>query len=151
MFKNWCVVVVVRKNKTVLGFDFGVKYIGVAVGSTDPKMAHPLSQVVVKESFPWQEIATLIREWRPAILVVGIPLNMDGTDQPLTKLARQFLESLAQRFSLPVFPVDERLTTVEARARLFSVGGYRALHKKAVDSVAAQLIVEAWLENMQDE
>jgi putative holliday junction resolvase len=147
------IVVVVRKSKTVLGFDFGIKYIGVAVGSTDPVMAHPLSQLVVKEkeSIPWEEIAKLIRDWRPAVLVVGIPLNMDGTEQPITQWARQFLESLGQRFSLPVFAVDERLTTVEARARLFSAGGYRALQKKAVDSVAAQLIVETWLENRKNE
>lgn len=140
-----------RKSKTVLGFDFGVKYIGVAVGSTEPVMAHPLSQLVVKEEIPWEEIAKLIREWRPAVLVVGVPLNMDGTEQPITQLARQFLDALTERFKLPVFAVDERLTTVEARARLFSVGGIRALQKKAVDSVAAQLIVETWLENTTNE
>lgn len=144
-------MVVVRNSKTVLGFDFGVKYIGVAVGSTDPVMAHPLAQLVVKESVPWKDIDQLIRDWRPAVLVVGIPLNMDGTEQPITQWARQFLESLAERSKLPVFAVDERLTTVEARARLFSAGGYRALQKKAVDSVAAQLIVETWLENTKNE
>jgi putative Holliday junction resolvase len=72
---------------------------------------------------------------------------MDGSEQAITHLARAFLTDLKRHFHLPTFAVDERLTTVEARARLFAVGGYKALKKKSIDSVAAQLIVEIWLEN----
>ena len=72
---------------------------------------------------------------------------MDGSEQPITHSARDFLIELKNRFQLPVFSVDERLTTVEARSRLFAVGGYKALKKKSIDSLAAQLIVEMWLEN----
>jgi putative holliday junction resolvase len=134
--------------KTVLGFDLGSKYIGVAVGHTSPALAQPLTSVIVtKQGPPWQEIARLIATWSPDALIVGIPLTMDGTEQPMTHAARFFLENLKQRFHLPVFAVDERLTTKEARARLFMLGGYKALQKKAVDSVAAQLIIETWLEN----
>ncbi|MES2997927.1 MAG: Holliday junction resolvase RuvX [Pseudomonadota bacterium] len=134
--------------KTILGFDFGSKYIGVAVGSTSPTMAQPLTSLTSsKGDPPWKEISLLLKTWSPDALIVGIPLNMDGTEQAITQSARYFLESLKRRFHLPVFSVDERLTTVEARARLFSTGGYKALHKKAIDSVSAQLIVEIWLDS----
>ena len=134
--------------KTIIGFDFGSKYIGVAVGQTSPSLAQPLTSFAVKNGdLPWKEIAQLLQVWSPDILVVGIPLNMDGSEQPITHLARDFLMGLKNRFQLPVFPVDERLTTVEARSRLFAVGGYKALKKKSIDSIAAQLIVEMWLEN----
>jgi putative holliday junction resolvase len=134
--------------KTVIGFDFGSKYIGVAVGQMPPSLAQPLTSLIVKNGeFPWKEIERLLEIWAPDALVVGVPLNMDGTEQPITYLARDFLMELENRFQLPVFPVDERLTTVEARSRLFAVGGYKALKKKSIDSIAAQLIVEMWLEN----
>lgn len=134
--------------KTVIGFDFGSKYIGVAVGQTSPSLAQPLTSLTVKNGeFPWEEIAQLLKIWSPEGLVVGIPLNMDGSEQPITRLAHDFLKELKKRFQLPVFPIDERLTTIEARSRLFAVGGYKALKKKSIDSVAAQLIVEMWLEN----
>lgn len=134
--------------KTVIGFDFGSKYIGVAVGQTSPSLAQPLTSLCVKKGeLPWKEIKQLLQTWSPEVLVVGIPLNMDGSEQPITHLARDFLIELKNRFQLPVFPVDERLTTVEARSRLFAVGGYKALKKKSIDSIAAQLIIEMWLEN----
>ena len=134
--------------KTVLGFDYGSRYIGVAVGHTSPAMAQPLTSLTAQKGEPpWKEIDALLKTWSPNALIVGIPLNMDGSEQAITHSARFFLENLQQRFHLPVFAVDERLTTVEARARLFSSGGYKALHKKAIDSVAAQLIIETWLES----
>lgn len=138
--------------KTVLGFDFGTKYIGVAVGHTSPVMAQPLTSLIAQKGEPpWKEIDTLIKTWSPDALIVGMPLNMDGSEQRMTQSARFFSENLKQRFHLPVFTVDERLTTVEARARLFSSGGYKALQKKAIDSVSAQLIVEMWLESTRYE
>jgi putative holliday junction resolvase len=136
------------KIKTVLGFDFGSKYIGVAIGYTVPVSALPLMSLVMqKGELPWNEITALLKTWSPDALIVGIPLNMDGSEQAITQSARFFLENLKQRFHLPVFAADERLTTVEARARLFAAGGYKALNKKAIDSVSAQLIVETWLES----
>ena len=136
------------ETKTVIGFDFGLKYIGVAIGQTSPSLAHPLTNLSVKKgNLPWEEIAQLLKMWSPDVIVVGVPFNMDGTEQPITREARNFLMELKNRFEIPVFPVDERLTTVEARSRLFALGGYKALKKKSIDSIAAQLIVEIWLEN----
>ena len=90
---------------------------------------------------------SVIADWQPDLLVVGLPLNMDGTEQPLTQRARKFANRLHGRFNLPVELHDERLTTVEARAEIFSRGGYRALKKGKVDSISACLILESWFEN----
>ena len=88
----------------------------------------------------------MIKPWRPDALIVGIPLNMDGTEQPITlKNARHFAESLHEQFQLPVHGVDERLTTKDAREQIFRKGGYKALQNEQIDSVAAQLILETWL------
>ena len=79
--------------------------------------------------------------------MVGLPVNMDGTEQPLTQRARKFGNRLQGRFNLPVAFQDERLTTVEARSEIFSRGGYKALKKDKVDSISACLILESWFEN----
>jgi putative holliday junction resolvase len=138
--------VMLKPEATYLAFDFGTKKIGVAVGQSLTKSASPLSQIKVKDGEPqWQEIARLIKDWRPAGFVVGIPVNIDGTEQWITHKARDFAKTLAEKFSLPVFDADERLSTKEARSELFKAGGYRALSGSDVDSVAAQILLESWL------
>jgi len=108
--------------------------------------ARPLMALRANAGVPdWKEVAQIIEEWRPDVLVVGIPLNMDGTEQSVTKAARKFVKCLEQRFGLPVCQTDERLTTVEARARLFDEGGFRSIKKAAVDAMAAKLILEGWM------
>lgn len=132
--------------ETLLGFDFGMKRIGVAIGQTVTKTARPLGMIKAEQGRPqWEPIAKLIKTWQPDALVVGIPLNMDGTEQPLTLAAQQFADLLQQRFNLPVFGMDERLTSIEAKARLFESGGYKALQNTSIDSIAAQLILQNWL------
>lgn len=131
---------------TLLGFDFGLRHIGIAVAQTCTRTAQPLTSLAARQGVPnWDEVTQLIKTWRPRILVVGMPLNMDGTEQPLTQLVRTFSQELETRYQLPVQHADERLTSVEARERLFAMGGYKALQKKNIDSVAAQLILETWL------
>lgn len=131
---------------TLLGFDFGMKRIGVAIGQTVTQTAHPLGIIKAEAGFPqWPPLDKLIKTWQPDALVVGIPLNMDGTEQPITKNAKEFAASLQTRFQLPVFEMDERLTSVEAKARLFESGGYKAIKNTPIDSVAAQLILQNWL------
>ncbi len=133
-------------NGTLLGFDFGMKRIGVAVGQLITHTASPLHTIAAKQGTPdWDKVDQVIQEWRPIALVVGIPLNMDGTTQPITQHAKHFAKLLQQRYHLPVHHVDERLTTREAREQIFSSGGYQALQKSAIDSVAAQIILQAWL------
>ncbi|RDI46546.1 Holliday junction resolvase RuvX [Aquicella lusitana] len=131
--------------KILIGFDFGMKRIGVAIGQTITQTARPLDTIQSKEGEPnWDAITHLIKKWLPDALVVGIPLNMDGTDQAITHHARAFANKLHDRFKLPVYEMDERLTTKDARERLFIQGGYKALQGGQVDRVAAQLILQNW-------
>lgn len=126
---------------TLLAFDYGLKRIGVAVGQTLTGTARPLQTVTVKNYRPdWPEIEQLIETWLPDALVVGLPLNMDGTEQEMTNHARQFSRRLHGRFRLPVHLADERLTTREAKWRLAEDGGGENPH-----AVAAQVILESWL------
>mgnify|MGYP003574910274 CR=1 FL=1 len=137
-----------KRLKILLGFDFGMKRIGVAIGQTLTKSARPLTTLSAKEGTPdWYLLDKIVKRWEPQALVVGIPLNMDGTKQNTTDLARHFAELLAKRFELPVYEMDERLTTKDARERLFSSGGFKALQDGQVDQVAAQLILQNWFEH----
>ncbi|HLB57198.1 MAG TPA: Holliday junction resolvase RuvX [Gammaproteobacteria bacterium] len=136
--------------EVLLGFDFGLKRIGVAVGQTVTKTARPLTTLKANDGIPrWEECEKLVKMWQPTALVVGIPLNMDGTEQRLTHLAKQFANVLQERFHLPVYGMDERLSTKEARDRLFKEGGYKALQNGQIDSIAAQLILQNWLTQSQ--
>lgn len=135
------------KYETLLGFDYGEKYIGVAVGQTVTKTAKALTSLKVSRELMWGEIAELIRMWKPSLLVVGNPLNMDGTVQPIAEKAAQFAEELKKRFGLAVELIDERLTTVAAREQLFAKSGYRALKKTAIDATSALIILESWMKS----
>ncbi|WP_156322102.1 Holliday junction resolvase RuvX [Winslowiella iniecta] len=133
---------------TMLSFDFGTKSIGVAVGQQLTGTARPLTAIKAQDGIPdWNLIERLLKEWQPDLVVVGLPLNMDGTEQPLTARARKFANRLHGRFGVPVELHDERLSTVEARADLFARGGFRALTKGSVDSLSAVIILESWFEN----
>ncbi len=135
-------------SQTILAFDFGTNSIGCAVGQSITGTAQGLPAFKAQDGIPnWDSIAKVISDWQPDLLVVGLPLNMDGTEQPLTQRAKKFANRLQGRFNLPVELHDERLTTVEARAEIFSRGGYRALKKGKVDSISACLILESWFEN----
>lgn len=123
---------------TLLGFDFGDKRIGVAVGQTLTGTANALTTIKMTRQQPdWAAITHLIDEWQPQALAVGIPLTMQGDEQPLTDRARAFARKLEGRYHLPVHGVDERLSSHAARDHLQS--------SYAVDSEAARVILETWL------
>lgn len=135
-------------SSTYLGFDFGLKRIGLAVGQLITKTAKPLVTVTVQNNeIPWLHIDKFIKEWRPLALIVGMPFKSDGSDLSITPHVRIFIEKLIERYRLPVYHVDENLTSKEARQYLFDSGGYRALQKGAVDKVAAALILQTWMES----
>lgn len=122
----------------LLGFDFGMKYIGVATGQEITKTANPLTCLVAKDGIPnWHEVEKLINTWKPTALIVGLPLNMDGTEQPITACARRFANRLQHKYKLQVHLVDERLTSWEAKQT--------ASNFAEVNAKAAALIVEQWL------
>lgn len=134
-------------QRTVLGFDFGKKYIGVAVGQEITGSASPLGSVKATDGIPhWESLTNYITEWQPDLLVVGLPLNMDGTEQQLTKDAKKFGNRIAGRFGLKVEFQDERLTTADAKEQLFSRGGFKNLKKDNIDAESARLIVESFFE-----
>ncbi|MDO4431270.1 MAG: Holliday junction resolvase RuvX [Lonepinella koalarum] len=133
---------------TVIAFDFGTRSIGCAIGQSITGTAQALPAFKAQDGIPqWEQIEKCLQEWKPNMLVVGLPLNMDGTEQPLTLRAKKFANRLHGRFGIPVQLQDERLTTTEARAEIFSRGGYRALEKGKVDGISACLILESWFEN----
>ncbi|UGA50528.1 MULTISPECIES: Holliday junction resolvase RuvX [Dickeya] len=138
-------------NRTLLAFDFGTRSIGVAIGQEITGTARPLTSLKAQDGVPdWQKVEKLLNEWQPALVIVGLPLNMDGTEQPLTARARKFSQRLHGRFSVKVELHDERLSTVEARADLFERGGFRALDKGSVDAASAVIILESWFEQQLD-
>jgi putative pre-16S rRNA nuclease len=131
----------------IMAFDFGTKRIGVAIGQTITKTAQALKSIRVQHGVPdWQTLDHLIKQWQPDAMVIGIPLNMDGSEQALSKKARDFAKRLGKRYGLPCFAADERLTTRDAKERLFESGGYKALQDGQVDQLAAQLILENWFQ-----
>ena len=126
-----------RGARTLLAFDFGLKRIGVAVGEPELRTAHPLGAVS-----RFSQIESLVSEWKPAALVVGVPLSVSGEPHAMTRQARDFARRLERRFKLPVARVDERFSSKEAETRL---RGTRA-KKGEIDSVAAQLILEQYFD-----
>lgn len=123
--------------KTLLCFDFGTKRIGVAVGQSITNTATPLEIVKVKNNKPdWDQIKKLINEWNPDALVVGLPLDVDDIAIKINKSAKRFIGQLEDRFQLPVFSMDERMSTFEARSR--------KQDSKSIDHIAAQVILETW-------
>jgi len=136
---------------TYLAFDYGSKQIGVAVGSRHSGLAEPLANVQVARGGPdWAHISRLIAEWRPDALVVGLPLNMDDSDNAMTAPARKFGNRLQGRYNLPVHMVDERLTSVDAKNALVESGVHFKRRKTRVDQLAAQAILQAFLNEQAD-
>lgn len=132
-------------KRTVLAFDFGSKSIGVAVGQEITGTASPLAALKAKDGIPdWQKLQQVFEQWQPQLAVVGLPLNMDGSYQQVTYAARKFANRLHAKYRVPVETYDERLTTADAKAELFDLGGFRKLDKQRIDSASACLIFESW-------
>ena len=136
-------------TRTIIGFDYGTKSIGVAIGQEITGTARPLKALKAKDGIPnWDEIKRILDEWKPDLLVVGYPTDLDGKDlETITPRAKKFANRLHGRFGYSVEMHDERLSTKEARADLFAQGGYKALTKGNIDSQSAVVILESWFEN----
>ncbi|CAL4325541.1 Putative pre-16S rRNA nuclease [Buchnera aphidicola (Eriosoma lanigerum)] len=131
----------------IIGFDFGTKNIGVAIGQTLTFTAQPLQSIQSKHSIPnWNIITNILFEWKPKIIVVGLPLNMDGTKQNITYQAETFANQIETKFYLQVKLHDERLSTIEAKSILFQKHGFKSLDKTKIDSISAMIILESWFQ-----
>ncbi|MDH3219109.1 MAG: Holliday junction resolvase RuvX [Gammaproteobacteria bacterium] len=131
--------------KTVVGFDFGTKWIGVAVGQTLTRQATPIAAI---RNNDWKRIASVLDEWRPQVVVVGLPLNMMGEHQSISARAERFGRQLEGRFGIKAVLIDERLTTREAYQ--IAIENQRRKSKSEIDSIAAALITESWLREYAD-
>jgi len=133
---------------TALAFDFGERRIGVAVGEVEVGITHPLVTISSDSNDErFAAIGKLIEEWKPAALVVGLPAHLDGTPHEMTRLARKFAQRLKGRFNLPVWLVNEQLSSVFAESLLEEAGLRGKKQKPALDQVAAQAILMTWFED----
>lgn len=129
--------------QSLVGFDYGTRKIGAAAGQALTGSATPLDAISCLQGQPdWARIEQLLNEWSPELLVVGLPLNMDGSESETCRRARRFARQLEGRFGVPARMVDERLSTREARERLG--GEARRGPDPRVDSLAAVLIIESF-------
>lgn len=136
----------------LLGFDFGLKRIGIASGQCLTKTASPITVIPAKQGEPqWNQIDDLIKTWNPGALIVGIPYHMDDTEQWITHKARMFAQKLSVRTQLPTYEIDERLTTKSVKEYLFEHGGFHRIKKAPIDSLAAVVILENWMRNFKKE
>lgn len=134
--------------KTLLAFDYGTKNIGIACGQTISGTANALAPLKAKDGIPdWTQVEKVLAEWLPDLVLVGLPLNMDDSESDLSVRARKFGNRLHGRFGVKVEMVDERLSSFEAKGEVMSRGGSRDYKHNPVDSIAARLILESWLEN----
>jgi putative Holliday junction resolvase len=127
--------------QTLLGFDFGRQRIGVATGQTITGTATALATLESRDGRPdWDSITDLVRTWQPDALVVGLPLHADGSDSAITAAARHFIRQLEGRYRLPVYGMDERLSSHAA-------AGSHDTQRRGVDAAAARIILQDWLDN----
>jgi putative Holliday junction resolvase len=137
-----------RPEGTLLAFDYGHRRIGVAVGQTLTGSANALAVVIVSAQPDWQTITTIMTEWKPVALVVGLPLAEDGGETDMSRDARRFGRQLEGRYGIPVLYEDERLTSFGAEQRFVQSrehGGMRRKDAALKDAMAAQIILESWL------
>lgn len=137
-----------KKNLTILGFDFGTKQIGVALGQTTTHSASPLKVVRNhNDKVNWREISEIISDWQPQALVLGLPLNMDGSESEFCATIKKFARQLEGRFNLPVHLIDERLTSAVVK-QSDTINKNYVTHP--IDDKAAAVILQSWLDENRD-
>ncbi|QJC35756.1 Holliday junction resolvase RuvX [Enterobacteriaceae endosymbiont of Donacia sparganii] len=136
-------------NITLLAFDYGTKNIGVAVGQSLIRIAHSLKVIKNKKSgdINWFAFNNLINLWEPKKIIIGLPLQMDGSKQYITTLTKKFAYHIKKKFDIEIEFHDERLSTVEAKYILFSKGGWKKLQKSDINSLSACIILQSWFEH----
>jgi len=129
-------------TQSVLAFDFGLRHIGVAAGQSVTATASPVETLQAQQGIPtWAQVARLVESWRPTHLLVGLPLNMDGSESDMSERARAFAAGLEKRHALPVTMVDERLSSREAQQQAYQQG--TSTHSS--HELAAVIIAQTYL------
>ena len=133
-------------HETVIAFDYGLRNIGLAVGNTLSGTARPLSIIAAQNGVPnWAVLAGVLSEWLPNRLLVGLPLNMDGSDSDIGHRVEKFARQLEGRFGIQVTLVDERLSSREAKANALAQGHLGDFTANPIDDQAAAIILTTWL------
>lgn len=131
----------------MLAFDLGLKRTGVASGELSLGIAHPLTVLAAESTVARLDaIGGLVAEWRPVLLVLGLPTHADGSEHEMTRVAKNFAGKLESRFGLPVFLVDERHTSTAAASELHARGIHGKKNRALADAVAAQLILQGFFD-----
>lgn len=137
-------------QRLILAFDYGTRRIGVAVGNELLHSARELTPLTARDGIPdWNVVTRLLNEWQPDLLVVGLPLNMDGSESEMSTRARKFGNRLHGRFGKPCEMVDERGTTREAKTIAREAGHKGNYRQDSVDGIAAILILEGWFAHQE--
>jgi putative Holliday junction resolvase len=137
------------ESGTVLAFDFGERRIGIAVGEHLINSANPLTTIDNESNeVRFATITQLINEWQPKLLVVGLPLSLDGSETEVTQLCKKFARRLNGRFNLPVIMIDERYSSTEASKLLYESGIKGRAQKAMLDQVAAQTILRSYFDSL---
>ena len=139
-----------KPSGTIIAFDFGLRRIGVAVGQTLTGSANALAVVPFTKQPDWQAISKILAEWKPVAIVVGLPLAGDGGETDMSKRARRFGRQLEGRFGIPIVFEDERLTSFSAEQRFVDARAGSGMRRKDAalkDAMAAQIILESWLQS----
>ena len=132
--------------KILLAFDYGTKNIGVASAQTITKTANSLPGLKAKDGIPdWAQIEKLLQEFKPDLVLVGLPLNMDGSESELSVRAKKFANRIHGRFGVKVEMIDERLSSFAAKGEVIAQGGSRDYKNNPVDSIAARILLKDWL------
>lgn len=132
-------------NATALAFDYGLKNIGVAIGQSLTQSVSELKALKARDGIPnWNDIETLLHEWQPETVIVGLPLNMDGSDSEMAKRARKFGNRLNGRFGCHIELIDERLSSEEAKEIARERGHKGNYGEHPIDSLAACVLLESW-------
>jgi len=142
-------------SKTVLGFDFGTYKIGIAVGQEVTGLANALTTLTTVQNKPdWNSISRIINDWQPNLLIVGLPLDKDGSEQEMTSRARRFGNQLSGRYNIKTVWIDERFSSLAAKSLIIEqiennpqLGKKNTKNVLAEDAIAAQIIVQSWLDN----
>ena len=137
----------------IVSFDFGTKKIGIAVGQTITKSSSPLTVLFNKDNkVNWEEVSHIVREWKPDLLLIGKPLNMDGTDSDIMKLVEKFSKKLAKLTDIKCEYVDERLTSFEARQNFkeLMIENNKSIKKEIIDANAAKILIDNWFNQNVD-
>jgi len=138
-----------EKEGNVIGFDFGQKRIGVAIGNNISKTAQALITInSASNNQKFEVIQKIIEEWQPISIVVGVPFNVDGSEHKVTNLSKKFAKQLEQKYSLPIHLIDERYTSIEANHEIKDKKKDLKKKKLLIDQIAAKIILQSYLDQI---